>query len=179
MIDDIDRKILKILQKNARTSNAEIARAIGMAPSAILERIRKLERKKVIQGYETRINPKALGLGLTAFTFVSVDEAVGAITSGELLARIPEVQEVHYTAGQDSYLVKVRVDDAESLGKLLKRFGRIKQVRDTRTTIVLTTVKETASLPIEEVGETPEVIPTEDTGRELPDQPTDYDIVNE
>ena len=149
MIDDIDRKILKILQNNARTSNADIARTVGMAPSAILERIRKLERKNVILGYEARINPKALGLGLTAFTFVRTEESVGSTASGQMLGDIPEVQEVHHTAGQDCYLVKVRVEDAEALGRLLKRFGRIPEVRDTRTTIVLTTVKETACLSID------------------------------
>ena len=70
MIDEIDRQILNILQQNARTSNAEIARQIDMAPSAVLERIRRLEAKGVIQGYEARINPEALGLGVLAFVFV-------------------------------------------------------------------------------------------------------------
>ena len=70
MIDEIDRQILTILQQNARTSNAEIARQVDMAPSAVLERIRRLEARGVIQGYEARINPEALGLGLLAFVFV-------------------------------------------------------------------------------------------------------------
>jgi Lrp/AsnC family leucine-responsive transcriptional regulator len=140
MIDEIDRQILNILQTNARTSNAEISRQVGMAPSAILERIRKLEKRGVILGYETRLNPKALDLGLTAFTFIQTAETVGATDAGELLARLPEVQEVHHIAGQDCYLVKVRARDTGALGVLLKKFGSIKAVRDTRTTIVLTTV---------------------------------------
>lgn len=142
-IDAIDSKILGILQKNARISNAEIARQIGMAPSAVLERIRKLEQRQVILGYETRINPRLLGQGLTAFTFVRTEEKVGSTGSGTLLAALPEVVEVHYTAGQDSYLVKVRVADTEGLSHLLKTFGQIENVRDTRSTIVLSTVKET------------------------------------
>ena len=148
-LDDIDRGIIAILQKNARTSNAEIARRIGMAPSGVLERIRKLERRGVILGYEARINPKALGRSLTAFTFVRSEEAVGSTASGRSLAGIPEVMEVHHTAGQDCYLLKVRVADPEALGELLKKFGAIESVRDTRTTIVLTTVKETIGLPVE------------------------------
>jgi len=70
MIDDIDGKILSILQSDARTSNAEIARRLAMAPSAILERIRKLETRGLIEGYEARLNPKALDMGLLAFIYV-------------------------------------------------------------------------------------------------------------
>ncbi|MGE4553414.1 MAG: Lrp/AsnC family transcriptional regulator, partial [Desulfovibrionaceae bacterium] len=119
MIDRINRKILTILQANARTSNAEIARRVDMAPSAVLERIRKLERAGVIQGYEARINPKALDLGLTAFTLVRAEERVGATDTGEALATVPNVLEVHYCAGQDSYLVKVRAANAEGLAETL------------------------------------------------------------
>ena len=66
MIDDVDEKILNILQENARTPNAEIARRVGMAPSAVLERLRKLEERGVIEGYAVRVRPKAVGLGLLA-----------------------------------------------------------------------------------------------------------------
>ena len=86
MIDEIDRRILMILQDNARTSNADIARAVSMAPSAVLERVRKLERKGVITGYEARIDPSKVDLDLTAFTFVKTDEPVGAIDTGQQLA---------------------------------------------------------------------------------------------
>lgn len=150
MIDTTNRKILSILQKNARTTNAEIARQIGKAPSAILERIRKLENKKIIQGYETRVAPDALEMGLTAFTFVSVEEAVGSTDSGEMLSRIPGVLEVHYCAGQDNYLVKIRVKDTGKLAEMLAKIGQISTVRDTNSTIVLRTVKESTSLPIDE-----------------------------
>ncbi|EMG35805.1 transcriptional regulator [Desulfocurvibacter africanus PCS] len=153
MIDGTDLSILKILQDNARTSNAEIARQIGMAPSAILERIRKLERKGIIQRYETRISPTALGKHLTAFTLVHTEEPVGSTGTGEELAKIPGVLEVHYVAGQDAYFVKSRTRDPEHLAELLKQFGRIKAIRDTRTTVVLTTVKETMNVPLESMPE--------------------------
>lgn len=141
-LDNTDRQILALLQGNARIPNAEIARRVGKAPSAVLERIRKLEAAGVIQGYETRINPKALGLGLTAFTFVHAEDAVGSTRSGRELAELPEVLEVHHTAGQDAYLIKVRVADTEELGHLLRKIGSIDSVRDTRSTIVLGSVKE-------------------------------------
>src|SRR5215468_4377057 len=138
MIDTTDGIILNILQANARTSNAEIARQVGLAPSAVFERIRKLEERGVIRGYEAQLNPRALGLGLVAYIYVRADEPVGSLRAGEALCAIPEVQEVHHIAGEDCYLVKARVADTEALGDLLReRFGVIPTVRSTRTTIVL------------------------------------------
>lgn len=149
MIDDIDRQIAKILQRNARTPTAEIARQVGMAASAVHERIRKLEERGVVQGYGAILDPHLLGRGLLAYVFVRADERIGAPETGELLARIPEVQEVHHVAGEDCYLVKVRVADTDALGRLLReRVGSIDTVRSTRTTIVLETVKETTALDL-------------------------------
>jgi Lrp/AsnC family leucine-responsive transcriptional regulator len=149
MIDDIDRQILNILQQNARTSNAEIARQVEMAPSAVLERIRRLETRGVIQGYEARINPEALGLNILAFVFVRSTDFDGEAKTAELLADIPEVLEAHHIAGEDCFLMKVRARDAKSLGRLLReRIGSTGTVQSTRTTIVLETVRESRQLPI-------------------------------
>ncbi len=149
MIDDIDGKILSILQNDARTSNAEIARRLAMAPSAILERIRKLETRGLIDGYEARLNPEALDLGLLAFIYVRADERIGSRVIGDELAAFPEVQEVHHIAGEDCYLLKVRVADTNALSDLLRqRLGPIDAIRSTRTTIVLSTIKETAQIPL-------------------------------
>jgi Lrp/AsnC family leucine-responsive transcriptional regulator len=150
MIDATDREILTIIRDNARVSNVEIARRVGMAPSAILERLRKLEARGTIAGYEARLSPKALGLGLLAFIFVRADERVGEQGTAEALAAIPEVLEVHHIAGEDCFLVKVRTYDTEALGRLLReRFAAISTIRSTRTTIVMNTVKETAQLPLD------------------------------
>ena len=153
MNDEIDTKILTILQENSRTSNAEIARQIGMAPSAVFERIRKLEAQGVIRGYEARLQPQALGLSLLAFVFVRTDDR-GSMETGKKLALIPGVQEVHDIAGEDCYLVKVRAANTEALGRLLRdQFGTIPSLRSTRTTIVLSTAKETAQLPLDSGAE--------------------------
>ncbi|WP_147822001.1 Lrp/AsnC family transcriptional regulator [Salidesulfovibrio onnuriiensis] len=149
-IDELDRQILKILQDNGRISNADIARKVGKAPSAVLERVRKLERRGFITGYEAVLNPRKLGLALTAFTLVFADEPAGSFETGNELAKIPEVLEVHYTAGQAPYLVKVRVKNTEDLQRTLSKFGAIPTVRDTNSTIVLTTVKETRGIPLDE-----------------------------
>jgi Lrp/AsnC family leucine-responsive transcriptional regulator len=154
LIDDIDRDILAIIRKNARVSNVDIARKVGMAPSAILERIRKLESKGVIEAYETRLSPKALGLGLLAFVFIRAEnDRVGESKTAQALVSIPEVLEVHHVAGEDCFLVKVRTADTESLGRLLReKFGKISTITSTRSTIVLNTMKETAQLPLEPSG---------------------------
>ena len=149
MINGTDTEILKILQSNSRTSNAEIARQVGLAPSAVFERIRKLEDRGVIEGYGARLNPKVIGVPLLAFVFVRADDKSGAETAAEVAA-IPEVLEVHDVAGEDCLLAKVRAADTEALGRLLReRFGRIDSITSTRTTIVLETVKESSALPIE------------------------------
>src|SRR2546423_1381634 len=149
MIDEMDRRILSLLQQDARLPNAEIARRVGMAPSATLERLRKLEERGVIQGYEVRLDPRKLGLGLTAFIFVKAQDKAGELDTGEKLKQHPNVQEVHHIAGEDCYLVKVRATDAEELGKMLRTdFSLMGSVRSTRTTIVLGTLKESTRIPI-------------------------------
>jgi Lrp/AsnC family transcriptional regulator, leucine-responsive regulatory protein len=149
MIDNTDLRILGLLQDHARTSNVEIARQVGLAPSACLERVRKLEARGFITGYAARLAPVPLGYGLLAFVFVRSDERVGDGTTGTQLAAIPEVQEVHHIAGEDCYLVKVRAADPLALGRLLReKVGAIATVRSTRTTIVLEALKEDMRLPL-------------------------------
>jgi Lrp/AsnC family leucine-responsive transcriptional regulator len=149
MIDDTDLRILALVQENARTPNAEIARQVGLAPSATLERLRKLEARGLVQGYHARLDARPLGFPLLAYVFVRSDERIGDGTTGQRLAAIPQVQEVHHIAGEDCYLVKVRATDPEQLGRLLREsFGAVPAVRSTRTTIVLETIKEEIELPV-------------------------------
>ena len=147
MINDIDKKILNIVQKDARISNAEIARQVGLAPSAVLERVRKLEERGIIRGYAAEINAADVGFGLTAFVFVKTSFC-GSI--GSVLAEIPEVLELHDIAGEDCYLLKVRAENTEALGKFFReKLKPLPEIVSTRTTIVLQTIKETIALPIE------------------------------
>jgi Lrp/AsnC family leucine-responsive transcriptional regulator len=156
-IDQTDLYILEILQANARETQADVARAVGLAPSAVLERLRKLEGRGVIKGYAAQIDPKAIDRGMLAFVAVRSEEAPGDDNVARELADCPDVLEVHHVAGDDCYLIKVRARDAEHLGSLLRtRIGRIAGVRSTRTTIVLETVKETNRLS---VGRDKEAVP--------------------
>src|SRR5262245_34376128 len=149
MIDDTDASILDLLQENARIAQAEVARAVGLAPSAVLERIRKLEARGVIKGYAALVDPHALEQAMLAFVAVRTEAAPGDDSVAQALAKCPEVLEVHHIAGEDCYLLKLRARDAEHVGQLLRRkLGRIPGVRSTRTTIVLETVKETPRMPV-------------------------------
>ena len=149
MIDETDSTILDLLQENARISQADVARVVGLAPSAVLERIRKLESRGIIRGYAALVDPHALNQSMLAFVAVRTEEAPGDNGVANALAKCPEVLELHHVAGEDCYLLKVRARDAEHIGQLLRhRFGRIPGVKSTRTTIVLETVKETPRLPV-------------------------------
>lgn len=153
MIDGVDKQILTIVQRDARISNAEIARQVGLAPSAVLERLRKLEERGVIKKFIAKLDPAEVGFGLLAFVFVRTNECGDG--TDELLAAIPEVLEVHDVAGDDSYLLKVRAKDTEDLARLLReKLKGLPNVVSTRTTVVLQTVKETSILPLDRCGET-------------------------
>jgi Lrp/AsnC family leucine-responsive transcriptional regulator len=155
MIDETDAIILELLQENARISQADVARVVGLAPSAVLERIRKLESRGIVRGYTALLDPHSVEQAMLAFIAVRSAEAPGDESVARALAKCPEVLEVHHVAGDDCYLLKVRARDAEHIGQLLRhRFGRIPGVVSTRTTIVLETVKETPRLPLRPVTET-------------------------
>ena len=150
MLDAISLKILKILQDKARIPNVEVARRVGMAPSAVLERIRKLEKQGFIDGYEVRLNPRRFRRSLVGFIHVTVESSPKAKNVAAFLAGIEEVQEVHFITGDDGYLAKVRVAGPEELDILLReRIRSIPGVRATRSQIVMSTVKETARIPID------------------------------
>lgn len=150
-LDKVDLGILRLMQENARISNADIARDLSMAPSAVLERVKKLEQKQVILQYTTRLNPAALQQKLLAFVFIKAADGIGSNFTAEELSKLPEVQEVHHVAGDDCYLVKVRTNDSTSLVQLMRNsFSKIPNIISTRTTIVLETVKEQQQLIIPE-----------------------------
>jgi Lrp/AsnC family transcriptional regulator, leucine-responsive regulatory protein len=142
-LDSVDLQILNIMQTNAKIANVELARQLEMAPSAILERVKKLEQKEVIKGYTTRIDPSAVQQKLLAFIFIKASDGMGSTETARCIAEIPEVQEVHHIAGEDCFLIKIRTADSASLMNIMRtRLSSIPRIVSTRTTIVLETVKE-------------------------------------
>lgn len=143
-MDNTDRKILSLLQTNARMSNVDISREIKLAPSVTLARVRKLEEKGLIAGYEAKLNSHAMGMDMLAFVLIQV---AGDKDIEGSLVDIPEVQEVHNVAGDDCYLIKIRTRNTESLSRLLKEKVRGESI-STKTIIVLNTLKETSQLSL-------------------------------
>jgi len=159
MLDPVDRQILALLQDNARIPQAEIARTVGLAPSAVLERLRKLEARGVVRDYVTVLDPRALDQRLLAFVAVRTTDRPGEARVSDTLAAIPEVLEAHQVAGDDCLLLKIRARDPEHLSQILReRIGSVEGVRSTRTTIVLETIKESPRLPLGIVRSAEEVM---------------------
>lgn len=149
-MDSNDRKILNIIRKNSKTTNAEIAKELGMAPSAILERVRKLEKKGVITGYRAQVDPKKIGLSLLAYISVKIEGSSWNEACGNALAEHPHVEEVHEVLGENAYLIKVRVADVDALSELIKNhIATIPSISATNTTVVTKTIKQNTIHTIE------------------------------
>lgn len=149
MLDVISFKILNILQEKARIPNVEVARQVGLAPSAVLERIRKLEQQGYIDGYEVRLNPERFAKSMVAFVTLKMTQPGIQDRIGKKLVEIPVVQEIHWIAGEDALLVKLRVTDTAELATLIKKtIAPIEGIHSTHSGIVLETYKESARIPI-------------------------------
>jgi Lrp/AsnC family leucine-responsive transcriptional regulator len=148
-IDQINREILGLMQNNARIANAGIARKLNMAPSAVLERIKKLEQKNVILQYIARLNPIALQQNQPAYVFIKSADGSGCSSKASELSKVPEVQEVHRFAGDNCYLVRISKADSASFMELMRnKLSKISNFLSTKTTIVPETVKEQQQLVI-------------------------------
>jgi len=149
-MDRLDRKILSVLQHNARASLQDIGAAVGLSPSPCWARIRKMEEAGVIEGYTVRLNPQALGLSDTVLLMVTLDSHSDNTLEkfGEALATIPEVVEAHLVSGGYDYLLRVVVKDTRDYERLLReKLYKIKGIRHSRSSFVLRTLKK-ADLPL-------------------------------
>lgn len=142
-MDAIDDQILDLLQRDARTTQQELARKVGLSQPSVADRIRKLEEAGVITGYVARVSPRKLGKDITAFIGVGIEHPKYFESFAKKVLDSPEVLECHRVVGQDSYLLKVRTANTESLDRLLVgELRTIAGVTRTHTTIVLASVKE-------------------------------------
>jgi len=147
-LDDIDRKILGLLQRDARMTNSAIAAEVGMTASSVFERIRKLEQRGVIKGYTVTLDPAALGKVLTAFIRVTVEEDESYEAGVEAVGADPDVLECYHVAGEDCLIIKTRVADPAELERLLKRIRGRLTVQRSVTMIALAAHKEDAPLNV-------------------------------
>jgi len=142
-LDPTDRRILAMLQDNAKIPQAEMAKAVGLTAPSINERVRKLERAGYIRGYVALLNERKLGHDITAFVEVFIEHPKFEAGFIEAVSTLDEVLECHHITGEFSLLLKVKVADMAAFRKLLiEKLNTVRGVRQTRTLIVLATSKE-------------------------------------
>jgi Lrp/AsnC family leucine-responsive transcriptional regulator len=150
-IDDIDRKILGLLQSNGRMTNAALAEAVGLTPTPMLQRMRKLEHSVVIKNYVAVIDPAKVGRPTLAFIHVTL-KAHGLMVHQEfirIVEGLPEVIECHHIAGEEDFLLKVVVKDIADIERfLLHRITASSVIDRVKTTFVLSSQKNNSPIPI-------------------------------
>ena len=155
MFDEIDAQILDLLQTDGRLTNAAIAEKVGLTTSTVYERVKKLEKKEIIQRYVAVVDPNKLGKPITAFIRLVIGTAPGedyAACKQDFVAKClaePDILECHSVAGEECYLLKVRVADTANLEKLLERLRSYTLVAKSISNIVMSTFKEEMKISME------------------------------
>lgn len=147
-MDDIDGQLLSLLQADARASFADLARAVGLSAPSVHDRVRRLERDGVLLGYTAVVDPTAVGLAVTALVGILQREGAEQDDLADALAQIDQVEDCWFVAGEEAFVVKVRVADVDALEHTLGVLRRTKGVARTRTTVVLSTRFEGRRPPI-------------------------------
>ncbi|KJV31257.1 AsnC family transcriptional regulator [Aquitalea magnusonii] len=152
-LDKIDLKILKWLQKNGRIAMTELAEKVGLSTTPCTERVRRLERDGVIEGYYARLNPHAMGASLLVFVEIKLSAKSGNIFDAfrREIQNIPEILECHLVSGEYDYLIKARIPDMSMYRKLLGEILlQLPNANESRSYVVMEEVKETHMLALPE-----------------------------
>jgi Lrp/AsnC family transcriptional regulator, leucine-responsive regulatory protein len=153
VLSGMDSKVARALVKNARATWAELAAMIGCSPPAAADRVHRMEDRGVILGYSARLSPEATGYPLTAFVAVILDRPARRADFLKQVLKMERVLEVHHTAGNEDYLLKVVSASTRDLDQFLSEVLKsIPGLARTRTTVVLATAKEAPLLPPQKVS---------------------------
>lgn len=137
-----DARILEILQRDGRRPYAEVGAAVGISGPSAYERIKKLEARGIIRGYAAQVDPRMVGLGILAFTWVTQAPGTMAADLTGDFALIPEIEECHHVAGEADYLLKIRARDTRDLERVLHALQTTRHVFTTETDVVFSTAFE-------------------------------------
>ncbi|MFZ1731097.1 MAG: Lrp/AsnC family transcriptional regulator [Bacteroidota bacterium] len=148
MLDSLDYLLLDALQKNGRLKRNELAELVGLSLPAASDRLRKLEERGFIMGYAAILDPAKFNKDITAFVQVSVDTSLHFHNFLKHVQESPEILECHAITGEGSHLLKIRTDNTAALEHVLSQIQSWKEVQRTRTSIVLSTTKETLNINI-------------------------------
>lgn len=151
-LDDIDKKVLNLLQDNGRITNAQLAKEVGISPPPMLDRVRKLEKNGYIQKYVALVDPKKLDRGTMAFVSVSLrlhqKDAIQEFVNE--IQKIPEVLECHHITGEEDYLLKVVIKDIEHYKQfLLDKLTQFDGISKIKTSFIMNTLKQETRIPVD------------------------------
>lgn len=138
-MDDTDRALIGALRRDARASWAELGRGVGLSGPSVTERVSRLEKAGVITGYHATVDPAALGRSVAALVGIQLSDTSDQDAVAVALSRLEEIEDCWFVAGDESFLIKVRVLDVTGLEATLSRLRRISGIAHTRTTVVLST----------------------------------------
>jgi Lrp/AsnC family leucine-responsive transcriptional regulator len=147
-IDEIDLRLLDMLQEHGRVSQHDMAQAVGLSSPAVGERLRKLEERGIIRHFTAVLEPRRVGMDVTAFIFVGMAGSQYYPDFRERVARHPAMLECHSVTGQGSHLLKIRTESTSTLEALLAEIQSWQGVQWTTTSIVLSTIKESSRLTL-------------------------------
>lgn len=140
-MEQLDRHIVELLVKDGRMSYTDLGKATGLSTSAVHQRVRRLEQRGIIKGYTALVDAESVGLAMTAFISVKPFDPSAPDDIADRLAGIPEIEACHSVAGDENYILKVRVATPTELELLLAKVRSVAGV-STRTTVVLSTPYE-------------------------------------
>ncbi len=149
-LDDLDLRLLRALQGNARSTFAELGVLVGLKAPAVHDRVKRLEARGYIRGYAARLDAPRLGYGLVAFVSAFTTADVDYDRFSAAVAALPEVAEIHSVAGEESFVLKVVTRSTGHLDAFLSRLKTIAGIGRTKTTIVLSTPFERDGLALED-----------------------------
>ena len=148
-IDEIDARILELLQVRGRIKRNQIAEDVSLSVPSVSERMRKLEERGVIDGYQAVVNPRRVGFDILAFIRVMVDGSKHYDSFVEQACSLDEVQEVHSITGDGSHILRVLIRNTSGLEQILSTIQSWPGVHGTSTSIVLSSFKDTRAVPVE------------------------------
>lgn len=151
-VDQLDLQLLDALQRNGRSTFAELGEIVGLKAASVHERVKRLEARGFVRGYMARLDGRLLGLNLTAFVSCYTSAKTDYDNFNEAVSSLPEVCEVHSVAGEESFILKVMTRSTVELDDFLSRLKKIAGIERTKTTIVLSTPFERGGITLKEDG---------------------------
>ncbi|GAB4068170.1 Lrp/AsnC family transcriptional regulator [Angustibacter speluncae] len=147
-MDDTDRALVHALRERGRASWADLARQVGLSAPSVQERVRRLEERGVLTGFHAAVDPRSVGLGVSALVGIYSSDTAESDDVARRLREVPEVEDCWFVAGEEEFVIFVRAADTAALEHVIAKIRRLRGVARTRTTVVLSTRWENRPGPL-------------------------------